>query len=240
MAGGSLALLTEQVAGRVGTVRRRLLAYRYLSGTGIEIGALHKPLKVPRSARVRYVDRLEVDELREQYPELADHDLVAPDVVDDAETLASIPDRSQDFVIANHLLEHTENPLLALTNMLRVLRAGGVVYLAVPDKRFTFDVDRPTTPLAHVVADFERGPERSRREHFEEWVRLVDKTPDPEVDVQVEALLARGYSIHFHVWTYEDVLELLEELRSRTDDRFELAAAQRNGHENVFVLRKVA
>jgi SAM-dependent methyltransferase len=240
MAAVGLAPLTQQISDRLRLIRRRLLAHRYLSGTGIEIGALHQPLNVPRSARVRYVDRVEVEELRAQYPELGGYDLVAPDVIDDAETLETVPDRTQDFVIANHLLEHTENPLLALTNMLRVLRPGGVVYLGVPDKRFTFDVDRETTPLEHVVDDFENGSEGSRRGHFEEWVRLVDKAPEAEVEVQVAALLARHYSIHFHVWTYEDVLELLGELLSHTADVFEIVAAKRNGHENIFVLRKAA
>ena len=44
--------------------RRREIAGRYLRGNGIEIGALHNPLDVPRSAHVRYVDHLAVDELR--------------------------------------------------------------------------------------------------------------------------------------------------------------------------------
>ena len=43
----------------------------------------------------------------------------------------------------------------------------------MPDKRYTFDFRRPLTPLEHMVADHEQGPERSRAEHYEEWCRLV-------------------------------------------------------------------
>jgi hypothetical protein len=91
---------------------------RYLHGEGIEIGALHNPLEVPRSARVGYVDHLPVEELREHYPGLADEPLVevdvVVDVVDDGERFSTIGDATQDFVIANHFLEQCEDPLGAL------------------------------------------------------------------------------------------------------------------------------
>src|SRR5204863_5418011 len=135
--------------------------------------------------------------------------LVGVDVIDDGERLDSFADGSQDFVIANHFLEHSEDPVGALASMLRVLRVGGILYLAVPDKRFTFDSKRPATPLEHVLEDHRNGPEVSRRPHFEEWARLVDDVPEPKVQAHVEDLLARDYSIHFHVWTQVDALELL-------------------------------
>jgi predicted SAM-dependent methyltransferase len=223
-----------------GAARRAAIARRHIRGSGIEIGALHNPLRLPRGARVRYVDRMPVEELRRQYPELKGESLVDVDLIDDGERLASVPIESQDFVVANHFLEHCENPVLALLNMFRVLRDGGVLYLAVPDKRFTFDVDRQPTPLGHVLDDYEHGSERSRRGHFEEWARLVDHVPDAELERHVEDLLARHYSIHFHVWTQADVLELLVELRQRFGLSFDVETAIRNGHENIFVLRKLS
>jgi SAM-dependent methyltransferase len=161
-------------------------------------------------------------------------------VIDDGERLGSIADGSQDFVIANHFLEHSEDPIGALLNMFRVLRSGGILYLAVPDKRFTFDLKRPTTPLEHLRDDHRHGPERSRRAHFEEWALLVDDVPEPDVEQRVEDLLALDYSIHFHVWTQPDVLELLVALRNEFGVAYDLEAAVRNGHENVFVLRRLA
>ena len=41
----------------------------YLQGEGIEIEGLHNPLLVPPSVRVRYVQRLPVERLRQQYPD---------------------------------------------------------------------------------------------------------------------------------------------------------------------------
>src|SRR5690349_21215729 len=81
---------------------RRVLAAAYLTGDGIEIGALNGPLIVPRRARVKYVDRMNATELRKQYPELVTHPLARPDIVDDGETLSTVGAATQDFVIANH------------------------------------------------------------------------------------------------------------------------------------------
>src|SRR5438309_632310 len=55
---------------------RDAIAAIFLRGDGIEIGALHQPLPVPASARVKYVDRMTVADLRRQYEELAAEPLV--------------------------------------------------------------------------------------------------------------------------------------------------------------------
>jgi SAM-dependent methyltransferase len=221
-------------------LNRETIASRYLRGDGIEIGALHNPLPVPKGAQVRYVDRMTAAELERHYPELSRESLVPVDIVDDGERLSRVPDASQEFVIANHFLEHCQDPLGALASMFRVLRPGGVVYLAVPDRRFTFDADRPVTPLEHVLEDHRAGPEGSRREHFEEWARLVDRVDDGHVEAHATRLLETNYSIHFHVWEQTDVFDLLQLARRVLALEFDVELAMRNGHENLFVLRKAS
>ena len=234
------ATLVRLTPGPVIRLRRRTLARRYLAGDGIEIGALHNPLELPDGARVRYVDRLPVEDLREHYPELEGEELVDVDVIDDGEELATIADESVDFVVANHFLEHCEDPIKALLSMFRVLRPGGIIYLAVPDKRYTFDRNRPVTPLEHLVADHRDGSERSRRQHYEEWARHVDEVDEQRVAAHADELIERGYSIHFHVWTDAEARRLLEAVRDEHGADHELEEFVRNGHENVFVLRKTA
>jgi len=218
---------------------RRAIAAAFLHGNGIEIGALHQPLSVPRDARVKYVDRMNVAELRQQYPELVNAPLIETEIIDDGETLATIADATQDFVIANHFIEHCENPLLTFQNLLRVLKPGGVVFMAVPDKRFTFDVDRPCTTLDHVLRDFSEGPAWSKRQHYEEWSRLVNKLTDTsQVNAEVQRLIEMKYSIHFHVWSAAELLELVQALQRMV--RFELELFLRNGIESLIILRKTS
>jgi predicted SAM-dependent methyltransferase len=218
--------------------RRRRLSNRYLRGEGLEIGALHRPLPTPARARVRYVDRLDAEGLRRHYPELAREPLVDVDVIDNGETLASQADASADFIIANHFIEHTEDPLGTLANHLRVLRPGGIEYLAVPDRRRTFDVDRSPTPLEHLQRDREQGPAWSRPLHQEEWARLVDKLPPEQVEARVRELEESDYSIHFHVWAPDEFEAVLTYAREEAQLPFRVEELQPNDHEFIAILRR--
>jgi SAM-dependent methyltransferase len=216
------------------------LAKRFLRGDGLEIGALHLPLPMPRGARARYVDRMTKDELVREYPELEGHALVDVDVVDDGERLATVPDGSVDFVVANHFLEHTEDPIGTLAQHTRVLRPGGVLYLANPDPRATFDEARPLTTIEHLAADHREGPQRSRDAHYEEWVRLVERAPEAEVAARARELRDASYSIHFHVWTPAVFAELVEHCAREEQIPLELEALVPVRHEFIAVLRKAA
>lgn len=219
---------------------RQQIASRYLIGTGIEIGALHSPLEVPSGVKVRYLDRMPVNQLRQQYPELAECNLVELNIIDDGETLTSVADESQSFVIVNHMIEHCQNPISSLKHWLRVLKPNGILYLAVPDKRYTFDSDRPVTPLEHLIRDYTEGPKWSMNHHFEEWTRLVDKVSEDKVAVRTKYLADINYSIHFHVWTQVEFLELLLYCQNHLFLKMEIELLQKNGIEFIVILKKTA
>lgn len=218
---------------------RRRLAGRLLRGEGLEVGALHRPFPVPASARVRHVDRYTTAQLREEYPELAGEPFVAVDIVDDGETLRTVPDASQDFVIASHVLEHTQDPIGALTAWLRVLRPGGIVLLALPDRRTGIDERRAPTALEHLLADRADGGAGSRAQHYREWAELVDLPlghVHPDDVARHAASLERGqYSIHFHCWTLEELLAQLPAFALPA----EVVAARPNRHEFLLALRRL-
>ena len=214
------------------------LAAKYLRGDGIEIGALHNPLPLPDGARVKYVDHLPVETLGLHYGELAEYRFVEVDIVDDGETLETIADGSLDFVIANHFLEHCQDPLGALASQLRVLRQGGVIYCAVPDKRFTFDRHRELTPFDHLLRDHREGPEASRREHYRDYTRHVLGLSGEEYEACWRLLDAVDHSIHFHVWTSDGVLELLLGAQRDLGLPFGIREFVAHGNEGVFILMR--
>lgn len=220
---------------------REDIAGRYLKGEGIEIGALHNPLRVPRQAKVKYLDRLSVPDLRRQYPELSGQNLVTVDIIDDGETLATVQEQSQDFVIANHFLEHCQDPIRALVNMFRVLKNEGVLYLSVPDKRLSFDKDRPTTSLEHLKKDHLEGPEWSRRDAFEEYVTKVDKITDPvESQKRIALYMNMNYAIHFHAFTEMEMLELVSFLKKELRVPCTIELMLKHNIEVIMILRKSA
>jgi SAM-dependent methyltransferase len=106
-------------------------------------------LAIPPGVTVKYADFKPAADLRQSNPDV--NDIKAPVIITDLESMAGIVDASQDFVITNHVLEHVEDPLRVLKSISRVLRAAGIAYLALPDKRFAFDKDRRITPLEHVI-----------------------------------------------------------------------------------------
>jgi SAM-dependent methyltransferase len=178
------------------------------------------------------------EELERHYRDMNVSDIRAPDVIDDGERLATIADATRDFVVANHFLEHCEDPIAALENMLRVLKPGGVLFLAVPDKRFTFDAPRPVTTIDHLKRDHAEGPMGSRQEHFEEWARLVVGASDDEAGHIATRLIDADYSIHYHVWTQTELLELLVTLQHDYGLAFDVELFMRNDVECIVVLRK--
>jgi predicted SAM-dependent methyltransferase len=223
---------------------RELVAASYLSGSGIEIGALHNPLVVPGHASVKYVDRLNRDELIEIYPEIDASKIVDTDIVADGETLKAFQDASQDFIIANHLIEHCQDPIGTLLNFFRVLKPSGILYMAIPDKRFTFDRDRRVTPLQHLLADHDGGSLGSDEDHIIDWCLNVDKVDRDQLENAVERqrhlINDKKRTIHFHAWTQVEMLEILVTLRKRLNVSFELEAFIKEGIECIIILRKSA
>jgi len=194
----------------------RARAGRWIQGEGIEIGALNAPMTVPGDVAVRYVDRAPLDALRRQYPELADQALVSPSIIGQADDLSALGADSVDFVIANHLVEHLEDPIGALREMVRVIRPGGILFMALPDPRVTFDVDRELTSAEHVIDEFRNGTKQTREDHFRDWVAKAE----PHVDWvkaagivggpdRVRQLIEMDYSIHFHVWRPDTFMEFM-------------------------------
>jgi SAM-dependent methyltransferase len=190
----------------------------YISGSGIEVGALHAPLDLSGLPveRLRYVDRVSVEELRRRYPELDNVALSAVDIVDDGERLGSFADESLDFIIGNHFIEHTRNPIGTILSWISKLKPGGVVFMAIPEMAHTFDRDRPLTSLQHLIEDSHlESDERTARDrdHFFEWSTFVEKIAQAELTARVEFLMGIDYSIHFHTFTLQSMLALLDHMR---------------------------
>jgi SAM-dependent methyltransferase len=209
----NVELLLESSLQEYERTTREGLARKFLSGSGIEIGALQRRLKLPAGCRIRYIDRMSLKDLLRHYPELNGMPIQAPDLIDNGETLFRIADASQDFVIANHFLEHCENPIETLSNLLRVVRSGGILFLAIPDKTYTFDFDRPATDYDVLKTTYEKGSRFDRENLYEEWVKYVEARSDPKSKVRAIELMANNYSIHYNVWTVDELLEFFLKVR---------------------------
>lgn len=218
---------------------RRFLADQYFTGRGLEIGALHRPMQVPGTVSVSYADSFTTEELIRMWsPEVDGHNVAPVDIVTDAATLHGIDDESFDFVIASHVVEHLEDPVRCLQNVMRVTKRGGCVFLALPDRRSSFDASRPPTTIAHVLRDYCGDPAASRRAHYEEWVTLVERLTGAEAAARILDLESRRYPIHFHVWSADEFSALLHELRTAIGLALTVDLFKAHGYEGIWILRR--
>lgn len=216
---------------------RELLAARFLKGDGVEVGALHNPLPLPPWTRVRYVDH-PAEFTEKHYADIDGTTVRQPDIISELETMEGIADASLDFVIANHVLEHVENVFQALTSVARVLRRGGIAFLAVPDKRFTFDRDRPLTSLWHIVKDYTDGPDWSRGEHYRECLANIHHLSGELLEKTATEWERDCVNIHFHVWDERAMRQMFERVQATPSIGLRIVHSQLRGNEVIWILRK--
>lgn len=188
---------------------------------GVEIGAFKTP--VP-GIEPFYVDR---------FAEYAGEPCLA-DFLGDATTLP-FRDNSLDYVVSSHVLEHVANPVAALAEWYRVLRPGGIIYLVVPDRRYTWDHARPLTTVDHLLEDFERGATPFEATHIDEFVTGIDwstyspATASADVPRKKAELMSvyhdsvqagREINIHFHVFEPSNLDALVARLTTWPRTRF--------------------
>jgi SAM-dependent methyltransferase len=149
-------------------VRRRSLVKfvrSYLGGLkGIEIGgAAHNDFGVDALNVDRYasMDTVYKRAEREVWGRAKPVDIVA-----EAHDLP-LEDKSVDFVLASHVLEHVPDPIAALREWMRVARR--YVFLVVPHRDRTFDRDRPLTPVAELVERHQSGFRSEEDRHWSVW-----------------------------------------------------------------------
>ena len=133
----------------------------------------------------------------------------------EATNLKGIPDDQYDFVLSCHSLEHVANPIKALYEWKRVIKKGGFLILVLPDKRYTFDVNRPYTLFNHLVEDYKAGIDEHDTTHFEEILQYHDIQKDAgvETEFQLNEKLKDNYSkrtAHHHVFSQDVVKKMLE------------------------------
>lgn len=253
------AVLTRYGADfwRANISNRDQYASRYIRGSGLEIGALHNPQKVSSGVQVRYLDKLTHQECVERFPELDAEDMVRPSVIDDGFELNNVVDSSQDFLIANHVLEHSPNPLQVLVNWSRVVKPGGVLFVTVPIADACFDRGRNTTTLQHLVEDHRlcakgRAEEFKARnlEHYLEWVSISEPallkeqgaepltSSEEQRRERAEVLLHSDVDIHFHTFSVSSFKHMLNYFGDKLCANTQIRQYAPRGIEIVSVLRK--
>jgi hypothetical protein len=131
--------------------RDRIRSLLNLTGFGLEIGPSHSPIYPKADGfNVEILDYADAERLREIYTSLG-HSVDRIEQVDYVSNgrpiHEAVPRRYEyDFIFSSHAIEHVPDLIGYFKSCEMLLKPGGKVALAVPDKRYTFDALRfPST-----------------------------------------------------------------------------------------------
>jgi SAM-dependent methyltransferase len=148
--------------------RQRILQFITKEQVGIEVGPWFAPIAPKKEGYNCWaLDLFDAETLRrraqsdpeapkERIPEIEEVDLIGSataiaDLVAARGALGTF-----DYIISSHNLEHLPDPIRFLQGCEKVLKPGGILSMAIPDRRVCFDYFRPHTTLsAWLQAYFE-------------------------------------------------------------------------------------
>src|SRR6056297_1805113 len=146
--------------------RGLILKYAKTSGKGIEVAPYFNPILTKREGHhLLIMDVFDTETLRDRVRDdpLIDSARAAEieevDLVGDASRLGEVIATAKlagsiDYIVSSHNFEHLPNPILFLRGAAEALAPGGVLSMAVPDCRASFDHFRMPTRLSDWLAAY--------------------------------------------------------------------------------------
>lgn len=247
--------------------RMRIISGIDLKSSGIEYGPLHRVI-MPREicSDVRYVDYKTQEQLQAHYAADPNVDVsLIPeiDIVTGGRPITEfVDDESIDFVIASHVMEHVPDFIGWLETNLRLLRPGGRIALAFPDRRYCFDLAKQPTSFHEIVAAY---LEKRTQPNFtqicdhiincrkvtpvEVWNGTLDAENAPSIRAiptalaQLRVLVSKTEYHDVHCWKFSDTefMDMLFKIKAQFHLPFELLSffpTQRNTTEFYAMLLK--
>jgi SAM-dependent methyltransferase len=124
----------------------------------LEIGPFRNPFLKKSEYDVYYADIRDENAVSELYKGRVSVDaLVHIDYVIKRTYRDAVGKKSFGAVFSSHVIEHTADIIGHLQETAEILEAGGMYCLCVPDRRFTFDHFRETTPFSAAYAVHAKG-----------------------------------------------------------------------------------
>ena len=226
-------------------LRKRTDIYKLLDGRGIEIGPFEHPATLPDQCTVEYCDVISTEEAKDLFPEVDHQNLVEIDhIIDlDQNGLSKFENEKFDFVIINHVIEHLFNPVLAVLECIRVLRPRGHLVIAVPDKKYTFDQERPLTTYQSIQDRIKREPAHPIPEDYQEIITYIHKKLiNASAEAQktaLEGFLKRRE--HLNIWDSKTFNEFMIQVLGLQNDSLKMKkkfTADENQFEYIAIWEK--
>jgi len=201
---------------------RRSVLDRYASFPcdALEIGAFTAPTVSPNEANIKFLDCFSTTELVEKVRHSGGDPsaVVEVDYVCRDDNYVAVIKDTFDVIIANHVFEHIDHSIRWLQMMRTMLHQDGILFLVLPDKKYSFDKFRPDTPVSHLLFEYlAEGQDVSTIHNFETALYYdlgyIGSSNDPNQKLDLEnlkrAIRPSHPGVHRHVFqaeTFEDRL----------------------------------
>ncbi|WP_156964641.1 methyltransferase domain-containing protein [Methylocapsa aurea] len=220
-------------------MRRRAFIENRLCGKKpriLEFGAFDNPtFRRELGDHVKYLDFFSGPELREMHKDNQNRDLDAIVDVDYVVKSNRFVDQIKerfDLLVANHVVEHIPDLIFWFQQAQTLLTRGGIAFLAVPDRRYTFDYFRPLSLATQMIRAHRDRLEKPDMwhlaEHFyyhqkvslkELWDGNLPRKFEPRFSLAKALIMAEEKSgqytdAHCWVFTADSFPQLIADLRS--------------------------
>ena len=112
-------------------------------------------------SRVKYFDTLSTDDLKKRAQEIGiDHSTIPEIDWIDPDGDLSVVQELFDCCVSSHAIEHQPDLVRHLINVAGLLAPGGRYFLAVPDRRYTFDHFLKDSSITEVIEAHREGRQR--------------------------------------------------------------------------------
>ena len=155
--------------------REAILKYTTKEQRGIEIGPWFNPIAPKRDGyRCLSLDVFDTETLRKRAVDDPNIAATSIPLIEDVDLVGSSTHLGElvrargeagtfDYVVSSHNFEHLPNPIRFLQGCAEALRPGGILSMAIPDRRACFDYFRPVTRLSDWIQAFVE--DRNRPSH---------------------------------------------------------------------------
>lgn len=194
----------------------RALFYSCLKGKGVEFGAACSPSPIPICCNVKYADKFHDNEGCKT--QMKNKEMVSVDFYTDLSEMKGIKNNSLDFIIHNHVIEHSNNPILSMHNSYKKLKRGGMLMFIVPNKHKTFDRFRSVTSVRHIAKDYYKPDVYRDALHVIDFKLLTGNWNIKGLRNDLAKLKDKKLDLHWHVFDEKSFLKLLKWYTKNVDN----------------------
>jgi SAM-dependent methyltransferase len=189
-----------------------------LQGVGLEIAPFYRPTLLKGHYNIYYTDYTTAEELIKKHASLSiaeqikEHTVAVDFIWHPGRALSDcVSNVKFDYAIASHVIEHVPNVIGWLTQIFSVLKTGGILSLAVPDKRYTFDAYRSETQVHELIDLWLRNQSTPSPAQIFDMLSHACDVPSNSLKPAEEGIpfetLNRNYSdqqaLEFAMWAYK-------------------------------------